>query len=180
MIERREQEDGGEKEKKLFEGSHWELPTDIRIVPHACGEFQKQLESAGWSEDEAIDASEGFKEALINAVAHGNLGVASPEEGKLIYEAALEEQKRLAASDGSSLKRKVEVDFSIEGNAVQVTVKDEGPGFDWKAVVDPTGAETKMRKHGRGMLLMRGFYDSVAYNEKGNEVTLRLSKRKNN
>jgi anti-sigma regulatory factor (Ser/Thr protein kinase) len=51
-------------------------------------------------------------------------------------------------------------------------IRDEGPGFDPHKVPDPTDPENLERESGRGLLLMRSFMDSVAYNPTGNEVTL--------
>jgi anti-sigma regulatory factor (Ser/Thr protein kinase) len=45
---------------------------------------------------------------------------------------------------------------------VSITVRDEGPGFDSNAVLDPTLLENLLFTHGRGMYLMKTLMDEVS------------------
>jgi len=51
-------------------------------------------------------------------------------------------------------------------------VRDEGHGFDFGSLPDPTEPENIELASGRGVLLMRSFMDEVMFNEIGNEVTM--------
>lgn len=86
-------------------------------------------------------------EAVNNAITHGN--------------------KRNPA-------KKVVVTCLREGDALVVSVKDEGKGFDPDAVPDPIHADNLLRETGRGVFLMRQLMESVSYNKRGNEVTMRM------
>ena len=53
---------------------------------------------------------------------------------------------------------------------IEITMTDQGDGFDPGAVPDPRCAENLYRPEGRGLLLMRSYMDSVEFNECGNCV----------
>ncbi len=66
---------------------------------------------------------------------------------------------------------------------VEITVRDEGPGFDIKKLPHAATAEDPiahldvrqelgLRDGGFGLLIVRGMVDELTYNELGNEVTL--------
>ena len=86
-----------------------------------------------------------LEEALANAIKHGNR--ADPQ-------------------------KQVEVQFSIDAERAQITVCDQGPGFDAGQVPDPTLDENLEKPYGRGVMLMRTYMSEVQFNETGNCVTL--------
>ncbi|NQT13648.1 MAG: response regulator [Planctomycetes bacterium] len=110
-----------------------------------------------------------LEEALKNAYEHGSLELgaelryASPQD---YYELA---KKRSEQSPYRERKIHVTGDFS-RSQAVY-TIRDEGSGFDPKALPDPTDP-ANLTEACRGTMLMRTFMDEVVYNEVGNQVTL--------
>jgi anti-sigma regulatory factor (Ser/Thr protein kinase) len=66
----------------------------------------------------------------------------------------------------------VEVEAHITRQEATFVIRDEGPGFDPRSLPDPTLPENIEKPCGRGLLLMRTFMDSVAFNSTGNEVTM--------
>jgi hypothetical protein len=58
----------------------------------------------------------------------------------------------------------------VEG---RYTIRDEGPGFDKSLLAtDPRTAENVAKSSGRGLFLIHTFMDEVAFNDKGNEITM--------
>lgn len=55
------------------------------------------------------------------------------------------------------------------------TIKDEGEGFDFKSIKDPTSPENLLDEHGRGVFVMLHLADEVIYKGNGNTVELRFS-----
>lgn len=96
--------------------------------------------------------SVALREALANAILHGNQGDPS---------------KRVAVACFCECDR--------DGGLLLV-VRDEGPGFDPNEVPDPTGAEAIHSFHGRGIFMMRHFMDEVRFENGGSEVLLRKRK----
>lgn len=84
-------------------------------------------------------------EALANAIKHGN----QEDRGKKVF-----------------------IRFCLDDSSITITVRDQGEGFDACAVPDPTESDRLEIPSGRGLLLMRMYMDSVAFNDKGNEVTM--------
>jgi serine/threonine-protein kinase RsbW len=55
---------------------------------------------------------------------------------------------------------------------MRIEVEDEGSGFDPSAVPDCTLEDRLDVPSGRGVMLMRSFMTSVAFNARGNRVTM--------
>ena len=68
--------------------------------------------------------------------------------------------------------RRVHVFAALNNDCVRFVIRDEGPGFNHRKVLDPTREENMERIGGRGLLLIRSFMDDVSYNPRGNEITL--------
>lgn len=152
-----------------FPGSHWVLPTDIDLVEDIAEAFTKKLEEAGLDKDsdEVYYLGIAFREALINAIAHGNLGVEMPDGStRTLGELAKEKQTR------NPTDKKVYVDVEIDAGKISVTIRDEGRGFNWRKIPDPKVGDAVLKSKGRGVMFMRSFFDSATYNESGNEVTM--------
>jgi anti-sigma regulatory factor (Ser/Thr protein kinase) len=61
---------------------------------------------------------------------------------------------------------------SMDGE-VLITVRDEGEGFDSRAVLDPTEAQRLLLTPGRGLHSMRALMDEVSFEENGTVVRMR-------
>jgi serine/threonine-protein kinase RsbW len=55
---------------------------------------------------------------------------------------------------------------------VRIEIEDQGEGFQPEEVPDPTADENLERPCGRGIMLMRAFMSTIAYNESWNCVIL--------
>jgi serine/threonine-protein kinase RsbW len=150
-----------------FTGNYWPLPTDIGLVDAASEAFGARLDSAGWDANETSRLQMAFGEALINAMAHGNLGIVKTENGAENIGKLAEQEQAVHPTN-----KKVFVTFEIDRKKVVVKIRDEGNGFEHQAVPDPTTEAGLVQTTGRGLFLMKAFFDSVEYNEKGNEVTM--------
>jgi len=119
------------------------IPSDPALISEAEERFKRFLSEQGLSEDSALDVELGFREGLVNAVIHGNRGDAS---------------------------KSVEISAHNEGGRLVVLIRDEGEGFSIKEVPDPLDTSNLMKTSGRGILMMRNFFDAVSY--EGNELRL--------
>jgi serine/threonine-protein kinase RsbW len=102
-----------------------------------------ELQQNDYSEAAVFAVRLAVEEALNNAVRHGN---------------AMDPCKT------------VEFTYEVTRECVDIKVRDEGPGFDYRHVPDPTLSENLDKPTGRGVMLMRAYMDTVEYNEKGNEL----------
>jgi len=88
----------------------------------------------------------GVLEAIENAIVHGN------------------------KNDSS---REVKIKFEFRPGKLIFRIADQGKGFDYQNVTDPTEVEEdELKEAGRGLFVMRLLADNVEYNERGNEVKL--------
>jgi anti-sigma regulatory factor (Ser/Thr protein kinase) len=111
-----------------------------------------------------------LEEALRNAIFHGNLEITSEQrEGDCDAYRLLVEDRR---SRSPYCDRHLYVTVRFSTGEATFTICDEGPGFDPTALPDPTDPENLDKVSGRGLLLMRTFMDDVAYNDRGNQVTM--------
>lgn len=117
-----------------------------------------------------ISVGVAIQEALLNAWIHGNLEIASStkQEGFEVYDRLIDERRRTAPFGDRTITVRSEFTRTLG----KIEIQDEGPGFDVSTVPDPTLPENVSRPSGRGLFLMRQFFDVVSYNETGNSVTL--------
>lgn len=113
-----------------------------------------------------------LRELLLNAIEHGNLGFGYSEKSRSLE--AGDWKQRVAARQRlrEFADRQVEVDATWERDRVVIVIRDEGPGFDWRNLPDPTEPDNLLVAHGRGVLMARLSVDSLQYNDAGNEVTI--------
>ena len=152
-----------------FPGNSWVLPTDIDLVGPASESFVSRLVEAGIDKESDLvyNLEVAFREAIINAIAHGNLGVVMPDDSPKPLMTMAKEEQTANPSD-----KKVYVDIVIDSEIISVTIRDEGKGFNSRDVADPREGEAVLKPRGRGIMFMNSFFDSVTYNEPGNEVKM--------
>jgi hypothetical protein len=116
-----------------------------------------------------------LEQALLNALCHGNLQIASGQsldareslmEGK---QQTFIEQRRAQEPYAS---RRIHVNLCISPEEARFVIRDEGPGFDTSALPPRDDPRVLEAEGGRGLVLMRSFMDEVTFNEPGNEVTM--------
>ena len=111
-------------------------------------EMADQIASqAGMDEDTRGGISMAVREAMINAILHGNA-----------YDPA----------------KRVNLTFEQNGEELIVIVADQGEGFVPDEVPDPLAPENLLKQSGRGIFLMRAFMDEVRFRKlnPGTEITL--------
>lgn len=68
--------------------------------------------------------------------------------------------------------KKVNLNLNIEDCNLTIRIKDEGNGFDFNSIADPTLPENIEKPHGRGIFLMNHLADGVKYFDNGTGVEL--------
>ncbi len=66
----------------------------------------------------------------------------------------------------------VNIFFKIENEIFSIKVEDEGPGFDYKNIPDPTAPENIENVNGRGIFLMEKLSDEIKFENEGAIVEL--------
>lgn len=120
-------------------------------VVDVCNEILAKLEANKFDKDDIFAVHLTFEEAFLNAVKHGNK---------------------------NDPTKKVKIDYSVTPEKVEITITDEGDGFEPDAVDDPRFGKGLYEPGGRGLLLMNSYMDTVKYNDKGNSVYMVRFKEK--
>lgn len=66
----------------------------------------------------------------------------------------------------------VDIEFLTENNDLFLIVKDEGEGFDFTNIPDPTSPENIEKVNGRGVFLMEKLSDNLEFDHNGSSVKL--------
>ncbi len=66
----------------------------------------------------------------------------------------------------------VNIEFRFEDEKLKIKVDDEGKGFDYKHIPDPTSPENIENVNGRGIFLMTKLSDKIKFSRNGATVEL--------
>lgn len=112
-------------------------------------------------------------EALINDLCE-EFGVEETHYGEILI--AMTEAVNNAVVHGNKLDPSKMVDISVhtDGPVLEFRVADQGPGFDYGNIPDPTSPENIEKPNGRGVFLMRQLADSCEFEELGRVAILRF------
>ena len=89
---------------------------------------------------------------------------------------SLTEAVNNAISHGNNMDATKNVTINLRSAAKSLTflVTDEGPGFDYNDLPDPTAPENILKLGGRGVFLMRQLSDLVIFSNSGNTVEIQF------
>lgn len=147
------------------------LDNDLSAVAVVVGFVQNLMDGYHVADHATrIRLGVALSESLSNAIIHGNLEVSSDlrENGGDAYFEAIEHR----SADPAYSKRVVTLVVRFDRESIMFVVTDEGPGFNVADVADPTDPENVLKCCGRGILMMRAYTDELAWNPRGNEVTM--------
>jgi serine/threonine-protein kinase RsbW len=135
-----------------IETTELSLPSRIEAVDAAAAAVAEFISRSGISEEDAFRIDMAVREAVTNAVLHGN----RQEESKA-----------------------VELTLKSSPDAIEISVHDQGQGFNPEEVPDPTKEENLLKSSGRGIFFMRNFMDECDWSIRPNGgTTVRLVKRR--
>ena len=135
----------------LLEVDAW-IPSEVSAISPLVDRLMRLIEGSHCVTGEEHAVELALREALSNAVVHGN---------------------RLNAHKLVHVRCRCKV-----GNGISLIVSDQGQGFDALSVPDSVGAETFEAEHGRGIRLMKFVMDEVFFQQRGTEVHMRSEERR--
>jgi serine/threonine-protein kinase RsbW len=72
----------------------------------------------------------------------------------------------------SNSEKNVTISLTLTDSQIKFKVEDQGPGFDYHNLPDPTAPENLEKPSGRGIFLMKHLADEVAFLDEGRAVEL--------
>jgi serine/threonine-protein kinase RsbW len=127
----------------LLEVDAW-IPSEVGAISPVVDRLMRLIEGSHCITGEEYAVELALREALCNAVVHGN---------------------RLDARKLVHVRCRCKV-----GKGISITVSDHGQGFDPSAVPDPLSLDNLEAEHGRGIHLMKLAMDEVSFEQRGTEV----------
>ena len=111
-----------------------EIPSTLDYLPKVDDFVERKLRKLKIKKDQKVDIAISVSEVVTNAVVHGNK---------------------------NDLSKKVKISLKVDPSHVEVTVQDEGSGFDPGSVECPTVQENLLKEAGRGLLIVESLMDQV-------------------
>jgi serine/threonine-protein kinase RsbW len=118
--------------------------SNLRVVEKIIDDMSMQLDLSDEVYGNVLVAT---MEAANNAIIHGNK---------------------------SDPTKQVRVFIEKEGHELIVKIADQGPGFDYSSVPDPTAPENIEKINGRGIFLMQRLSDGLVFSDQGRMVELKF------
>jgi serine/threonine-protein kinase RsbW len=129
----------------LLEVDAW-IPSEVKAISPLVDRLMRLIESSHCITGEEYVVELSLREALCNAVVHGN---------------------RLDAHKLVHVRCRCKV-----GKEISLIVSDQGQGFDAQTVPESMSVEDVEAEHGRGIQLMKLLMDEVSFQRGGTEVHL--------
>ena len=123
------------------------IPSEIKAIAPLVERLMRLIEGSHCITGEESAVELALREALNNAVVHGN---------------------RLDARKLVHVRCRSKV-----GDGISIAVSDQGQGFDASSVPDPVAGENLLAEHGRGIHVMKWAMDEVSFEQRGAEVRMR-------
>jgi serine/threonine-protein kinase RsbW len=121
------------------------IPSDLSAARDLQAEIEEALHAVLFADSEIFAIKMAVEEALVNAIKHGNQ--MDPD-------------------------KTVRVRYHAHAERFEVSISDQGPGFDPSDVPDPTAPENLERPCGRGLLLMRYYMTDVSFADRGSTISM--------
>ncbi|AFR71878.1 putative anti sigma factor [Brachyspira pilosicoli B2904] len=118
-----------------------EIPSNKTLIPYISETFIQYLHSHDIKDADAMQIA--FEEALTNAIVHGN---------------------------NNDYSKNVNISFNIKQNMLEISIEDEGSGFNYKAI--KINNDDVYRKNGRGILLISLYTDSFHFEDYGRKIVM--------
>lgn len=112
----------------------------------------------------------GLSELLINAVEHGNLGISYDDKSQLNADGTWEREVNRRLEMDQYRDKYTEVEFQRNGETIEITIVDQGEGFDWNKYLE-MNVERASDNHGRRIAIAAALsFSELEYRGRGNEV----------
>jgi serine/threonine-protein kinase RsbW len=119
------------------------VPGTASAVRSVCEQILSKAHTYKYTGNDIFAIHLALEEAFLNAIKHGNKMDPSKE---------------------------VKIEYSVTADKVDISIMDQGRGFDADNVPDPRIGDNIYKTSGRGLFLMRSYMNVVEFNKAGNCV----------
>ncbi len=113
-------------------------------------------------------------EAMIDDIG-STLGLNEDIRNNMLVAVSEAVKNAIELGNKNDVSKSVLLRVDKKDSEVIFTVKDQGTGFDFNNVADPTDPANIEKITGRGIFLMKALADSVEFSDNGSKVAIRFS-----
>ena len=121
------------------------VASEPSAIVGVCRKILSKLKANRFSQEDIFAVHLALEEAFINSVKHGN--------------------KMDPTKD-------VKIDYLVSLDKVEISMTDQGNGFQPDNVPDPRYGENLYKTGGRGLFLIRSYMNEVEFNKNGNSLRM--------
>jgi serine/threonine-protein kinase RsbW len=121
------------------------IPSDFNAGRDVQDRILSDIQRYGYSSDSEFAIRIALEEAMVNAIKHGN---------------------------GLDPAKKVHVEARVTPSRTEITIEDEGPGFERSSIPDPCHDDNLHKPSGRGILLIESYMDTVEWSRGGRRLRM--------
>lgn len=124
------------------------IPSSQTHLPEADDFIESNLVEIGIDQSLTADIAISATEMINNAILHGN---------------------------GGNSSKKVMIRLVVDDEKLEISILDQGSGFDLSSVPDPLAEENLMKEVGRGIFIARSLVDRIEFDTEpgwGTKATL--------
>ncbi len=121
------------------------LSSQVKLIPSCATQLIDALQGLSFTPEDLFKIKLSFEEALANAIVHGN---------------------------HSQPDLSVEIALRIKEDSIEIDIVNQGEGFDFGKLPDPTRVENREKLSGRGLFLIKNNMDQVFFFDQGRGITM--------
>lgn len=137
------------------------------LIEEICLEVKKYI-----GNNELDLFASALYEVIMNAIEHGNLNVLYETKKEWLKKNIYNKKLKELLKTDKAKNTHVEIILKIEDDNININVKDQGLGFKPKQEAKKINNDGFARESGRGMMMIKSYFDEVKFNKKGNSITL--------
>ncbi len=122
------------------------IQNDRELVTALWDRLEAAIDECEYPEASKFALRLAYEEAVSNAFRHGHAGLPP--------------------------QTPVRVSYRVAPDSVEMTVEDQGPGFDPDQIPDPTLDENLASPSGRGIMLIRAYMTDVQFDQGGRRLKI--------
>lgn len=84
-------------------------------------------------------------------------------------------QNSIVHGNKKNVSKKIEVHVNCKDKSLDITVTDEGDGFNVNSIPDPTHGKNIRKESGRGIHIIKSISQTINFNEKGNSLQFQIN-----
>ena len=123
-----------------------EIPSSLKLIPGFTRNLMQEISELPFDKERIHDIKLSLDEALVNAAKHGNKF--NPDLS-------------------------VKISLKSDNSSLVIIVTDQGKGFDFKNISDPTKPDNLQNLSGRGILLIRNHMDKIEFLDGGRSIKMK-------